>query len=600
MGVDSIGSQTSGSYGVPKNNRSAVTNEGSQYVAAEHNRKVLGLIDVEEAIGTTVSPAVGSHERRINDDEAAIAALEAVRDNDPPVLITAGTISGVNEVDDDLTFSLSTFFNADTRDRQWQKDSGSGFADIVDETGLSYEMVPIDAGTLIRCVETGTNANPGSTPANSNAIVIKPHFNVAPSLVNDTTGTFPAAQGDVLSVDISGLVGSTSEAYQWLDTDGVAIPGADQPTYPVDTGETGDGVSCLVTASNTGGSTPATTAEEAVSAGAAPDAFAPSDWELNGTDSVGTLEVNILTLPADNGDPITDLERRVNGGAWVSLGTATTGTVNVSSLTSDSFDEDDLEIRAVNGIGESGPSDVKSANPPIAGLVSIGSVALVTASPDYLTIDGSTNVEVSADAVDPLDSDRWHEQVTAGNRPAFVASSAMPSGVSAIEGDGVDDILTNTTNAALHDHLDGSSKYITYLLGIPGATLGTVAGSGENSSTGTAEVSFRFGGGFCQGRHGSLGSVASLDSQGTAPHWYEFIYDNVGPVSDIENDAAETDTGAPNTTPANVQSSLCAALESGGPDGFTDSTLVVYAVFPNLTTTQKNNVRAILAALGGL
>lgn len=66
MGIGSIGSRTSGSFGVTKANQAAITKPEKQLSASEYNRVADALIEVQQAIGTTVSPAVGTHEELIN------------------------------------------------------------------------------------------------------------------------------------------------------------------------------------------------------------------------------------------------------------------------------------------------------------------------------------------------------------------------------------------------------------------------------------------------------------------------------------------------------------------------------------------------------
>lgn len=92
---------------------------------------------------------------------------------------------------------------------------------------------------------------------------------------------------------------------------------------------------------------------------AAPSAFAVGDWSLADATSGGTLSVTISSLPANGGSAITSVQYRVDGGTWTSSG----GTVsfNITGLTDDV--EVDIELRAVNAVGNGAASDVKSATP---------------------------------------------------------------------------------------------------------------------------------------------------------------------------------------------------------------------------------------------
>lgn len=82
MGVPAIGTRTSGSYGVEKTDAKvdASITEDKKVPAVEHDRIVDGLIAAETAIGldSDVADPGGSHEARIKDHEARIAALEAL------------------------------------------------------------------------------------------------------------------------------------------------------------------------------------------------------------------------------------------------------------------------------------------------------------------------------------------------------------------------------------------------------------------------------------------------------------------------------------------------------------------------------------------
>lgn len=91
----------------------------------------------------------------------------------------------------------------------------------------------------------------------------------------------------------------------------------------------------------------------------APTAFAVGDWTLTNPETGTTLSVNISSLPDNGGSTITNVEYRVDGGAWTSSG----GTVSftITSLTAGT--EYDVELRAVNGIGNGATGDLKSATP---------------------------------------------------------------------------------------------------------------------------------------------------------------------------------------------------------------------------------------------
>jgi surface protein len=96
----------------------------------------------------------------------------------------------------------------------------------------------------------------------------------------------------------------------------------------------------------------------APSAGTAPDPFTSGDWSMTTLSEIAgdTVTLTISALPDDGGSSITDLEYRIGTGSAVSLSGTTTGNYTIAAVTADN-----VQIRAVNAIGESEWSDVKAA-----------------------------------------------------------------------------------------------------------------------------------------------------------------------------------------------------------------------------------------------
>lgn len=88
-----------------------------------------------------------------------------------------------------------------------------------------------------------------------------------------------------------------------------------------------------------------------------PAAFSRHMWSIEPGD--GELTINILALPRDGFDPITDIEYRVDGGSWQSSG-GIAGFV-ITPLVNDQ--EYEIELRAVNAVGEGPPSAPKFGTP---------------------------------------------------------------------------------------------------------------------------------------------------------------------------------------------------------------------------------------------
>ena len=122
---------------------------------------------------------------------------------------------------------------------------------ISGQTGSSYTTVAGDAGKAVTCRVTATNPG-GSTAAVSNGItVVAPPVNTAAPVISGLT-----AVGSTLTSTTGTWTGAVSYAYQWLQN-GLTISGQTGTTYVTAPGDAGKVITCRVTATNTGGSTPA-------------------------------------------------------------------------------------------------------------------------------------------------------------------------------------------------------------------------------------------------------------------------------------------------------------------------------------------------------
>lgn len=92
-----------------------------------------------------------------------------------------------------------------------------------------------------------------------------------------------------------------------------------------------------------------------------PFAFTVGQWSLADPETDGDLTVTIIELPFNGRSDITDLEYSVDDAAWVSFGSTALGDHTISGLTNDV--SVDIEVRAVNAIGDGPDSDVKAATP---------------------------------------------------------------------------------------------------------------------------------------------------------------------------------------------------------------------------------------------
>jgi hypothetical protein len=163
---------------------------------------------------------------------------------------------------------------------QWQdcSESGESCAPISGATAKAHALAASDVGHTLRVIVTATNEG-GSTPATSAATAtIAPAppppppapTNTSLPLISGTT-----AEGEVLTATHGTWEGSpTSYKYQWQDCNTLgegclSIGGATAAKYTLTALDVGDTLRATVTATNAGGSTPATSAQTAVVTGGA-------------------------------------------------------------------------------------------------------------------------------------------------------------------------------------------------------------------------------------------------------------------------------------------------------------------------------------------
>jgi hypothetical protein len=194
------------------------------------------------------------------------------------------TIAGTPKQDSTLTASKGTWSGSPTGySYQWQDcDSAGNSCTNVGSAATTYKLGASDVGHTIRVVVIANNAG-GATSATSQATAVvaaKPPLpptapvNTALPVVGGTVsveGTLTASKGTW-----SGR--PTSYAYQWqdCDTSGGActnIGGASASTHKVTSGEVGHTVRVVLTATNTGGSTPASSVHTSIIPGASGGLF---------------------------------------------------------------------------------------------------------------------------------------------------------------------------------------------------------------------------------------------------------------------------------------------------------------------------------------
>jgi hypothetical protein len=120
-----------------------------------------------------------------------------------------------------------------------------------------------------------------------------------------------------------------------------------------------------------------------------PDQFGTGDWSIADDGTSGDVTITITTLPADNGDALTDLEYRIGAGSWVSMGAATTGDYAVSGLTDGT--SYNFSVRAVNSTGSGTASATKSVTPT--------GIPAQFGTGDWAVADAGTNGDVTVSII---------------------------------------------------------------------------------------------------------------------------------------------------------------------------------------------------------
>jgi len=173
-----------------------------------------------------------------------------------PTNATAPVVSGTATIGQTLSTTNGTWnsISTPTYAYQWQRNG----VDISGATSSTYTLVEADYNNPIRCEVTATNTA-GNASANSNATAnvaeVAPVNTVLPAI----TGT--ENEGQTLTCSSGTWTSASTEtyAYQW-ERAGTAISGATSSTYTLVTADVGNTLTCVVTATNTAGSTDAESA----------------------------------------------------------------------------------------------------------------------------------------------------------------------------------------------------------------------------------------------------------------------------------------------------------------------------------------------------
>ena len=169
-----------------------------------------------------------------------------------PVNTVLPAITGSPIVETTLSVSNGSWNNGPTSYAyQWKR----GGSPIGGATSSSYTITSSDNGYTLSCTVTATN-NGGSTAATSSSTSTV--YTNAPTNYSVPVVSGTAKVGETLSVSNgSWYYTPTSYSYQWYNSSGI-ISGATSSSYVIQSSDDTKQVYCIVTASNSGGSTGAT------------------------------------------------------------------------------------------------------------------------------------------------------------------------------------------------------------------------------------------------------------------------------------------------------------------------------------------------------
>jgi surface protein len=292
-----------------------------------------------------------------------------------PVNTVAPVISGFNTLGSTLTSTTGTWTNSPTSFAyQWNRNGSP----IPSATSSTYILVGADNAAAITCVVTATNAA-GSTSATSNTIIVA---NAAP--VNTLA---PVISG---LTDLGGVLSSTTGtwngiptityAYQWKR--GATNIGTNSSTYTLVAADSAAAITCVVTATNSLGSSSATSNTITAQTYSAPaNVGAPV---ISGTTTLGSTLSS--TTGAWNGNPLPTYGYQWRRNA-VNIPSATGSTYVLVSA--DSAAAITCVVTATNALGSSSATSntitantyaapVNSSPPFISGATTIGSVLTST------------------------------------------------------------------------------------------------------------------------------------------------------------------------------------------------------------------------------
>ena len=286
----------------------------------------------------------------------------------PPASTTLPSIAGTALVGSALTASTGSWNGTPTSYAyQWQDCAAVLCVNIQAATGSAYVLQPSDVGHTLDVVVTATNAGGSASATSAQTAAITSATPAAPANTAVPTITGAAQQGQTLTASDGSWSGSpTSYAYHWQDctssTSCTNVTGATGSTYTLQSSDVGNTIAIVVTATNAGGSTPATSAQtQAVTASA------PTAPQNTGLPTITGTAQQGQTLTASNGSwsgsPTSYTYQWQDCTSSTSCTNITGATNSTHTLqSSDVGDTIDIVVTATNASGPSSATSNQSAS----------------------------------------------------------------------------------------------------------------------------------------------------------------------------------------------------------------------------------------------
>jgi hypothetical protein len=214
-----------------------------------------------------------------------------------PVNTALPTISGTPQQGNLLTAQPGTWSNNPANYAyQWREcdNAGANCTDLLGATSSAYQLAASDVNSTIRVAVTASNAGGSGTAVSAQTTVVQPGQAAVPVNTSSPTITGTAQPGQILTAQVGTWSNNpTSYSYQWRRCDNVGancadIAGSTSSSYSVVVGDVGSTLRVAVTATNTAGSSAATSAQTAVvQSGPQPGTFGLTSIGANTDKMVG-------------------------------------------------------------------------------------------------------------------------------------------------------------------------------------------------------------------------------------------------------------------------------------------------------------------------